>query len=721
MMMLKTFSGIKGAYHTPFIRYSVRPPIHVIPKRSIFPRWHGKSPLASKIPTHNDLVLEDSSHRKLTDDFQWLKDKDSRKVQDYIDLENRYTQRRMSEQEFKSKEKFVLERLKEYDEGEVLNTAPEIVDGYSYFTIQHKDAQFSTFVRTDPQGQQQVVLDLDKESVGEKYIGLGVTKTSVDHKYLAYTLDTEGESFYSLYVRDIDSGQRRKLDIGHVSNIEWNNEGDCIVYSLCDHHRRPHEVWVIHLGTEEKKRLLVEKDPSCYIDIISTKDREFITINSSSKNSSEIHMMSKSFRFEHIEPLDASDEREKASSASPSCVLVRRREEDVEYYMEHMKGLFYMITNRHGMRDYGVMTTTRGKGDWSEWKSFFPSRESVKVEDVDILQNHLVLYERENGRCRVKTIELDEPHSASQIEPREPLGMLQPGVNMDPYSDKVRFSNSSLVTPEATYDYDVTEKKLTLLHEAADGACVPMTVAHRSDMSLNGRNPLLLMGYGAYGEVMENSFQENYHYLLSRGWVVALAHVRGGGEKGDAWHRAGSLMNKMNSHRDFISCALHCVQSGYTSHDIMSAMTSSAGGLMLATAINERPDLFRAVILKVPFTEVVTSMTDKTLALTEHEHAEWGDPLRDAKTFDYMRAYDPYQDEWPHMWVTASLLDDRVPFWMPLRYVAKLRHHLSPELSRRVLLTIDRDTGHFGDGGREERRKERSKEIAFLFESLGFQ
>lgn len=493
------------------------------------------------------------------------------------------------------------------------------------------------------------------------------------------------------------------------------------------------------------------------MDVSQTKDARFVLINCNSKNTSEIYA------------LDGHD-----VTAQPQ--LLRRREAGTLYFADHAAGQFFVVTNADGALNYKIATcqsNLKAKSTSSslgEWQTLVPEHEDVKIEDVDLFENYLVLYEREHSVPRIRVCTLGEKSDACTNTPHyiplpkeHEICRVSPGVNRDYDAHHVRFQVSTPLVPEIVYDYDMknrglhvlketelTDRSLDFKRDSGDktikssfepgqyvcercyvpsmsslGVKIPLTLIHRRDISLNGQNPTLLIGYGAYGSNLEADFELEHLSLLERGWVIALAHVRGGGELGLQWYQAGKGMQKRQSFDDYVSCTHHLLDAGFTNPKRLAGKGVSAGGLIMGYVANEYPQLYQALVMKVPFVDILATMQDPTLPLTVHEYDEWGDPTG-PKVLEYIQSYAPCDNVrehqvYPAMFVTGSLNDQRVQFWEPTKWMYKVRKvqaSLPKRDKRLMLLKMSEDEGHFGGGGRLEQLEESAMEMAFLYQAM---
>lgn len=493
-----------------------------------------------------------------------------------------------------------------------------------------------------------------------------------------------------------------------------------------------------------------EQDDGFFVDVSQTKDGAFVLINCNSKNTSEIYA------------LESTDAR-----AEPR--LLRAREPGTAYFADHASDRFFIVTNADQAANYKIMTSLTGE----QWTVFLPESPDVKIEDVDLFRDFLVLYERVASVPRIRVCPLNDPQGVEShfvpLPAKHEICRISPGVNRDVAAQSVRFSISTPLVPEIVYDYDMAAHELQVLkeisaesseakrssrsessrrrkntkqHAAFDpelytcqrlyvpsrtslGVDVPLTLVHRRDIELDGQNPTLLIGYGAYGTNLEAQFELEHLSLLERGWIVALAHARGGGELGLRWYHDGKGLHKRNTFDDYLSCASHLLDKQFTSPARLAGKGVSAGGLVMGYMANEHPSLFRAMVLKVPFLDILETMQDPSLPLTVHEYEEWGNPS-DPEVYKYMRSYAPCENlragqAYPSMFVTGGMHDQRVQFWEPVKWVYKLRQLRAAQKSadkQLLLLKLSEDDGHFGGGGRLEQLQESAMEMAFLYQAL---
>eukprot|EP01124_Arcella_intermedia_P032407 TRINITY_DN7554_c0_g1_i1.p1 TRINITY_DN7554_c0_g1~~TRINITY_DN7554_c0_g1_i1.p1 ORF type:complete len:728 (+),score=174.30 TRINITY_DN7554_c0_g1_i1:24-2207(+) len=681
-------------------------------------------PVATPIPNPISLFS-----KQLTDDFSWLQTLD-RKTRQYISEENMYTNKIT-----KNFEHFgtIYEKLLESDCNE-LSSCPEFYNGYYYYIRYPTDQDFPLFCRRkETDSTEEVVLDQNELAEKFPYLSVNVLKVSPDQRYLAFTMDIAGDENYGGYIMDLTNHTLLKDRIPLITNLEWFDE-NTLLYTIPDSLKRPCSVWYHRIGqpTSQDVSIFNEPDDKFFVDILATKDKKYFTININSKTTSEIHLLS-------------------AGKSIGKPRLVMPREEGVEYFLDHQHNYFLIITNRCNSQNYQVEIVNENDiSDVSKWRVIIPSSDS-KIEDIDVFQDNVVLYERHEGLPKIRVLKFKQQaedlssiiSESYYINLPHPICCIEPGINLNYNSKSLRFSYSSPIIPHKTFDYHFETKTFTILEERKPGTqfedsdyiCkrvhvpsssnpsihIPLTITHHKKLKLDASNPLILSGYGAYGHNHEPEYKTENTVLLRSGWIIAHAHVRGGAEMGKAWHHQGRLLHKKNTFQDFMDCAQYLINMGYSKASLMAAVASSAGGLMLGAVLNEmETNLFKSVVAKVPFVDVLSAMTDPSLPLTKHEYDEFGDPLKGSEYFDYILSYDPYHNikpkAYPNILVTASTMDIRVPYWMPLKWVAKLRQTKTDD--NILIIKVSSDTGHHGEGGKHGHLNEATFEISFLMHTL---
>jgi oligopeptidase B len=657
------------------------------------------------------------------DHYFWLRDRNDPEVIAYLDAENRYTELMMRHTEPQQ------ERLYQEMRGRIKETdlsVPERVDGFLYYTRTEAGGQYPIFCRkrSSPEAPEEILLDQNPLAAGHAYFRIGVNEVSPDHRLLAYSVDTSGAEEFTLFVKDLATGQLLSETIGSTSlGVAWANDSRTLFYTVLDQARRPCRLYRHVVGTSPSTDDLVyfESDEQFYLDISRTRSRRYLVLDISSHSTSEVRFVS-------------------ADHPTDSFRVVQPREAGIEYSVAHHDDRFFIVTN-DSAPNFRLVQAPVSSPCREHWSPVLSYRPDVKLDAADAFQSHLVVYEREGGLRHIRILDLARG-GEHRIPFPEPVYTVRAHENPEFDTTLLRFTYSSMVTPSSVVEYDMTEgtwmvRKQTevlggydpsvyrserLFARAPDGTAVPISLVYRIPFEPNGERPLLLNGYGAYGLSYDPAFSSNALSLLERGFVVAIAHVRGGEEMGRHWYDGGRRLNKPSSFTDFIAAAEHLLALGYTSRDRLAINGGSAGGLLMGAVTNLRPDLFRVVLAEVPFVDVVNTMLDATLPLTVIEYDEWGDP-RDPAAYACIRSYSPYDNiqacDYPHMLLTAGLNDPRVAYWEPAKYAAKLRATKTDR--NRLLLRTNMGAGHGGASGRYDFLREVAFKYAFMLDVLGIE
>ena len=613
----------------------------------------------------------------------------------------------------------ILGRIQEAD-----LSVPVKRDNYFYYTRTEEGQAYSIQCRKHGslQAPEEILLDANVLAEGQKYFRLGNFAVSPDHRLLAYSTDLEGDEAYTIQVKNLETGDLLPDRITNTYyTLEWANDNETFFYTVLDETKRPFRAYRHELGAVTDALVYQEDDGRFTLGLVKTRSRRFIFIELASPLTSELRY------------LDAGQPH------SAFRVMLPRRQ-GVEYDASHHGEYFYIRTNDQA-KNFRLMRTGVANPSMENWQEVIPARADVTIEALDSFEDHLAVYERERG---LETICIRDGQGAFShyIDFPEPVYTVSATGNAEYNTNLLRFNYTSLVTPASVFDYNVRtrERELKKQYEvrggydpsqyrserifakAPDGAGVPISLIYRKGFERQGTSPLLLYGYGAYGHSIDPRFSSDRLSLLDRGFVFAIAHIRGGAELGEVWHDQGKLLQKRNTFTDFIACAEHLISTRYTSSHRLAIMGGSAGGLLLGAVLNLRPELFHAAIAKVPFVDTLNTMLDPTLPLTISEYEEWGNP-EDKEYYNYIRSYSPYDNveprEYPTMLVTAGLNDPRVSYWEPAKWVAKLR--ALKKDSNVLLLKTDMGSGHFGPSGRYEGIQEVAFDYAFLLASLNIQ
>jgi len=653
------------------------------------------------------------------DNYFWLRDKTNPEVIKYLEAENAYTDSMTAH----------LKKLQDglYDEMvdrlvETDTSAPVQIDNYYYYTRTVKNQQYPLYCRKNatPSGGEEVLLD--PNILNYKYISLGAFKVSPDHRYLAYAIDTSGWESYTVYIKDLQEPRILPDTIDNTGgDLEWANDNMTFFYTTLDSTQRPFELYRHQLGTLQGSDKLVyrEDDGAFYLGLSKTRSKKFIVIGLQSMVTSEIWTLD-------------------ADQPSGQSRLVAPRRKEVEYSLDHRGDEFFIMTNENA-KNFKVMRTPTSNPGRDNWQEFIPQDDSVKIENIDLFHNYLVISERSDGLPKFRIIDFgnDERHYVDFPDPAYSIWAAQNPV----YETGVfRFNYSSLVTPSSVFDYDMGNRNRVLVKQnkvnnyvpgeykterlftkASDGISIPIVVAYKTRLFKgNGTNPMMLEGYGAYGIPSDPYFSSTNVSLLDRGFVYAIAQVRGGGEMGRWWYEDGKLLHKRNTFTDFISCTEYLTANKYTSKDKLAIIGGSAGGLLIGSVVNMRPDLFRVAVAASPFVDVLNTMLDPTIPLTVTEYEEWGNP-HDSANYFYMKSYSPYDNveakTYPAMLIIGGLNDPRVAYWEPTKWAAKLRALKTD--NNPLLLLVHMGEGHFGVSGRYAKLKEEAFIYSYCLDVMG--
>ena len=676
-----------------------------------------RPPLAKRVPVERDLHGE-----VVVDDYAWLRGRDDPEVIAYLEAENAHTEA------FLERLRDLREQLFQEIKGHVQETdesAPVPKDGWEYYLRTIEGQEYVVHCRRPRGGgEEQVLLDENRLAADESlaYLSVGSTTPSPDHRLLAYAVDTTGDIEFEVRVRDLDTGEDLPDRLtGMFGGVEWAADGESLLYVVIDDAHRSYRLRRHRLGDPQGADpvLYEEEDERFWLWLTKSRDGRRLVLDSSSKTTSEVRIY------------DAAD-------PGRDPVVVAERRQDCEYHVEPHGERLFVVTNDEGAENFRLVETTLADPRPETWREVLPHRERIKIEDVDAFAGHLAVTELGDALQRIRTVPLDGGEPAVLEQPEDVYAVWM-GANLEFDTSVVRYEYQSMVTPPSDVDHDLDAGTRTVVKQqpvpgydparyetsrlwatAPDGERVPISVVHRRGLPRDGSAPAVLYGYGSYETFYEPGFSVVALPLLERGWVVAIAHIRGGGEMGRPWYESGKMLSKGNTFTDFVACAEHLVAEGCTSPDRLCARGGSAGGLLVGAAMNLRPDLFRAVIARVPFVDVINTMLDESLPLTVTEWEEWGDP-HDPEVYRYMRTYAPYENvqpaSYPALFVTAGLNDSQVQYWEPAKWVARLRATATGD--RPILLKTEMGAGHRGKSGRYETWREEALFLAFLLDAVG--
>jgi len=685
-----------------------------------------RPPAPKKVP--KEIV---SHGDKRIDNYFWMRDRDDPDLMKHVDSENRYSTFIMKRTEP------LQDRLFQEMKGRLIeadSTVPENFGGYSYYSRIESGKQYNILCRRKegPDAPEEILLDCNALAEGASYFRLRESKVSDNQQMLVFLVDRNGSERHELRVKNLQTGELLPDTIQNTFNVEWANDNKTIYYSVVNESFRPSKVFKHALGTDPSTDVLVyeEKDPRFYyMNIEKSKTRAYIFITVECATTSEVIYV------------NAQRPRSKLKVFSP-------RKQGVAYFVVHHWDKFFIVTNEDAV-NFKIMQTPVSNPSRENWKEVVPHRESaaIDVNDphpwVEPFKDYLVVYEHENALGGIRITSLKDGTSHTIMLP-EPLCTVQPVILKEFETKKMRFRYSSMVTPWCVYEYDMDTRTLELKKkdeipgydaslymseriyaQAEDGAMIPISLLYKKGLQKDGSNPALIYGYGAYGDFEGSSalFERDVISLLDRGFVYAVAHVRGGGDAGRQWHKQGRMMNKMNTFTDFIACAQHLVKEKYTSKEKIAIRGASAGGLLMGAVTNLAPDLFKVVIAEVPFVDGVNSMEDPNLPLTAGEFEEWGNPIENKEHYEYIKKYSPYDNiqpkAYPNILSTGGLNDTRVQYWEPLKWVAKLRQTKTD--SNLALVKINIGRGHSGASGRYDALKDEAFVFAFILSRLGIE
>ncbi len=673
-------------------------------------------PVAKVDPTHRTIHGETRA-----DPYGWLRNRGGADVLAYLEAENDYTKRMMNHTEDLQQRLFeeMKGRLKETD-----LTVPTKHDEYYYYTRTVEGRQYRIHCRKHGSldAAEEIILDQNELATGHEYFRLGAFEFSPNHKLLAYSTDTAGSETYTLRIKDLTTGEMLPDTIENTYySLEWGNDNATLFYTVLDDAMRPYRLMRHILGTEASADRIIheEKDERFFVRVSKTRSKKFLLLRLGSQITSEIRV------------LDAGNPRGVFTTIEP-------RRQGVEYSVDHHGDDFFIVTNDDAM-NFRLMRAPVESPSRGNWTEVIEHRPAVRLTGVDMFANHMAIYERQDGLRRLRLRNLKDG-SEHYVSFDDPVYTFYATGNAEFDTDTIRYSYTSLVTPRSVYDYNMNTRAAELKKRqevlggfdpalytsqriaatAKDGTKVPISLVYRKGLVLDGRNPCLLYGYGSYGASMDPRFSSRRLSLLDRGFVYAIAHIRGGGDMGRPWYDGGKLLKKKNTFTDFIACAEHLIDEGFTSRDRLAIMGGSAGGLLMGAVTNMRPDLFSAVVAQVPFVDVINTMLDPSIPLTVIEYEEWGNP-HEKESYDYMLSYSPYdnveQKDYPNMLITAGLNDPRVQYWEPAKWTTKLRANRTDD--NLLLLKTNMGAGHGGASGRYDAIRERAFAYAFIIDQLG--
>lgn len=686
------------------------------------------APAAQKEPhemtIHGDTRVDNYFWMRLSDEQKKASEPDAQTqaVVDYLNAENAFTDTVMADTRTLQDELYeeIVGRIKQDDQ-----SVPFKKDGYWYYSRYEEGKEYPLYCRKKEslEAQEEIMLNVPEMAEGYTYYAVGGNSISTNNTLLAFGVDTVSRRQYTVYVKNLETGELLGDQIPETTGgAVWANDNKTLFYAKKDPVTlRSYRIYKHVLGTSASEDELVYEELdetfSCYV--WKSKSKDYLMIGSYATLSSEVRYLD-------------------ASNPSGEWQVIQPRERELEYSVAHYDDHFYIVNNLEA-KNFKLSRTPLDKTTKEHWETVIAHRPNVLLEGIEIFKDFLVIDEREAGltQIRIKPWEGEEHY----IEFQDPAYTASVGTNPEFDTQVLRFGYTSLTTPNSTYSYDMVSRERDLLKQqevldpnfnpdnytservmvtADDGTEVPMSIVYRKDADMNGKNPTLLYGYGSYGASMDAYFSSVRLSLLDRGFIYAIAHIRGGQEMGRMWYEDGKLLKKKNTFTDFIDCGEYLVQNNYTSSDHLYAMGGSAGGLLMGAIINMKPELWNGVVASVPFVDVVSTMLDETIPLTTGEFDEWGNP-KDSVYYEYIKSYSPYDNieakDYPNLLVTTGYWDSQVQYWEPAKWVAKLRELKTDQ--NLLLLKTNMEAGHGGASGRFQRYKEVALEYAFLLKLEG--
>ena len=684
-----------------------------------------KAPSAEKqaksLTIHNSTRIDNYFWMRLTDEQKTAKNKDNQtqKVEAYLNAENEYFDKVTASTNNFQKELFeeMKGRIKEDD-----TSVPYFRNNYFYITRFEKGSQYPIYSRKKEnlEVDEEILFDVNQEALEHEYFQLGALNVSPDNKLVAFATDTVSRRQYTIQIKNLETGEILTDKIENTTGGSvWSNDNKTLFYTKKDPLTlRSSSIYRHILGTDASEDVIVfeEKDETYSTYVYKTKSHKFIVIGSSSTLSSEFRIIS-------------------ADKPYGDWKVIHPREDNLEYSLAHYGDYFYIQTNKDDATNFKLMKTPVNKTTKENWVDVIPHRKETLLEDVSIFKNYLVIEERSNGlgKIRIKTWDGKEDYYLPFDEETYSAGVF---TNPEFDTDVIRYSYNSMTTPNSVIDFNMKNQTKEIKKEqevlggkfdknnykseriwatARDGKKVAISLVYHKDTELNKNTPLLQYAYGSYGYTISDGFSSTRLSLLDRGFVYAVAHIRGGQYLGREWYNDGKMMNKKNSFFDFIDCSKYLIDNNYTSAKHLYAMGGSAGGLLVGAVSNLNPELYNGIIAAVPFVDVISTMLDESIPLTTGEFDEWGNP-KEKEAYDYMLSYSPYDQvtskDYPNMLVTTGYFDSQVQYWEPAKWVAKLRELKTDKNT--LLLHTNMDVGHGGASGRFDALKETAIDYTFL-------
>lgn len=679
--------------------------------------------IQAPIATVKPHELTAHNHTRI-DNYFWLNDREDQEVIDYLNAENAFYQAETAHttafqadlyEEMKS-------RIKEDD-----SSLPYFYNGYYYITRFEKGKDYPIICRKKGslEADEEIMFDCNVMAEGHTYFHLRGVNVSEDNQWVAYGTDTVSRREYTLQVKNLMTGEISPISIEKTTGSStWASDNKTLFYSRKDEVTlRADKIYKHKLGTAITEDVMVyyEADDTFDTHIFKEKSRKYLVIASESTLTSEFQIL-------------------ESSNPDGEFRMFQERVRELEYNISHYNGHFYIMTNLDDADNFKLMRCPEDKTTVEHWEELIAHREDVLLEGVDIFKDYLVISERSNGLVHLKIQPWDNSQEAYYLPFESETYNAYTGTNLDFDTEILRYGYQSMNTPSSVIDFNMRTREKEVKKEqevlgafdkndyieeriwatAKDGVKVPMSIIYKKGMKKDGSNPFLQYAYGSYGYSMEPYFSTTRLTLLDRGFIYAIAHIRGGEDMGRQWYEDGKLLEKWNTFDDFIACSEHVIAEGYTSAEHLYAEGGSAGGLLMGVVVNKRPDLYNGVIAQVPFVDVMTTMLDDTIPLTTGEYDEWGNP-NEKEYYDYMLSYSPLDNvaaqDYPNMYISTGLHDSQVQYWEPAKWIAKLR--VMKTNDKQLYLDTNMEAGHGGASGRFEAIKEVAKEFAFMFDLEG--
>ena len=673
-------------------------------------------PIAKKIPhVHTEHGVERQ------DPYFWMRDRENPEVLAHLEAENAYRTQIMKGTEGLQDTIYqeIFGRIKQDDQ-----SVPYFLNGYLYYTRYEKGGEYPIHCRKKggESGAEEIMLNVNELAKGHAYYQIGGLSVSPDNTKLAFGVDSVGRRMYTIHIKDLTTGKWLEDALPITTGMAaWAADNQTLFYTKKDETTlRSNRIYRHSLGAATAADALVfeEQDEAFNCYVFASKSKENLLIGSSSTLSSEYRILATD------QPMGTFE-------------IFQPRQRDLEYDISHFENFWYIRTNADGATNFKLMRTPVGKTTKNHWEEVIAHRENVLFEGMDLFRDFLVVEERTNGltQIRIKNWKTQEEHFLDFGEETYAAGT---GTNVEFDTPLLRYGYTSMTTPSSVFEYDMNTRSKKLLKQqevvggydaslyeskrlwakTPDGTEVPVSIVYKKGIKLDGNNPTLLYGYGSYGAIIDATFSVSRLSLLDRGFVFAIAHIRGGEYLGRPWYEDGKLLKKINTFTDFIAVGEHLVATGYTRPGKLFGMGGSAGGLLIGAVANMRPDLFKGLVAQVPFVDVVTTMLDESIPLTVGEYDEWGNP-NDKTYFDYMLSYSPYDNvkaqDYPAMLITSGFHDSQVQYWEPAKWVARLRERRTDK-TKPLLFYCNMEAGHGGASGRFQAIKETAMEYAFIID-----